>query len=100
MLPTIRCRSGKNRGSGLATWRAAGAGARGGVGAGWGVVFGWWASPFRGGRGGAESPPPLSMAAVRFLVAGPILLLASSRAARPTWLQWRNAAILGAFFFL
>jgi drug/metabolite transporter (DMT)-like permease len=64
------------------------------------VVYLVWGSTFLGIRVAVETLPPLSMAAVRFLVAGPILLLASSRAARPTWLQWRNAAIIGAFFFL
>ena len=41
------------------------------------------------------------MAAVRFLVSGLILLAASRRTRpRPTWLHWRNAAVVGAFFFL
>jgi drug/metabolite transporter (DMT)-like permease len=70
----------------------------------WGAfatVYLVWGSTFLGIRVAVETLPPLSMAAVRFLVSGAILLAASSRARpRPTVLHWRNAAIVGAFFFL
>lgn len=65
------------------------------------VIYLVWGSTFLGIRVAVETIPPLSMAAVRFLVSGTILIAASSRARpRPTLLHWRNAAIVGAFFFL
>ena len=65
------------------------------------VIYLVWGSTFLGIRVAVETLPPFSMAAVRFLVSGGVLLLASSRVRpRPTLLQWRNAAIVGAFFFL
>jgi drug/metabolite transporter (DMT)-like permease len=66
-----------------------------------GVIYLVWGSTFLGIRVAVETLPPLSMAAVRFLVSGGILLLVSSRVSpRPTRRQWRNAAIVGALFFL
>ncbi len=48
-----------------------------------------------------ETLPPLSMAAIRFLVSGGILLLVSCRVRpRPTLRHWGNAAVVGALFFL
>jgi drug/metabolite transporter (DMT)-like permease len=65
------------------------------------VIYLVWGSTFLGIRVAVETLPPLSMAAVRFLISGAILMAASARVRpRPTWLQWRNAAIVGAFFFL
>jgi drug/metabolite transporter (DMT)-like permease len=65
------------------------------------VIYLVWGSTFLGIRVAVETLPPLSMAAVRFLISGSILMAASARVRpRPTWLQWRNAAIVGAFFFL
>src|SRR5207253_2419812 len=65
------------------------------------VIYLVWGSTFLGIRVAVETLPPLSMAAVRFLVAGGILLAASSRTSpRPSWREWRNAAVVGAFFFL
>jgi drug/metabolite transporter (DMT)-like permease len=65
------------------------------------TVYLVWGSTFLGIRVAVETLPPLSMAAFRFLLSGAILLAASSRARpRPTALHWRNAAIVGAFFFL
>ena len=65
------------------------------------VIYLVWGSTFLGIRVAVETLPPLSMAAIRFLVSGGILLLASSRVRpRPTLLQWRNAAVVGALFFL
>src|SRR3954468_15940762 len=75
--------------------------ARWALGAAFAVVYLVWGSTFLGIRVAVETLPPLAMAAVRFLVAGAILLLVSSRARpRPTWRQWGNAAIVGSFFFL
>ena len=65
------------------------------------VVYLVWGSTFLGIRVAVETLPPLSMAAIRFLVSGSILLLVSSRVRpRPTLRQWGNAAIVGALFFL
>jgi drug/metabolite transporter (DMT)-like permease len=65
------------------------------------VIYLVWGSTFLGIRVAVETLPPFSMAAARFLVSGGILLLASSTVRpRPTLVQWRNAAIVGAFFFL
>lgn len=65
------------------------------------VVYLVWGSTFLGIRVAVETLPPLSMAAVRFLIAGPILLLASSRTRpRPRLREWGNAAVVGALFFL
>ena len=66
-----------------------------------GIVYLVWGSTFLGIRIAVETFPPLSMAAVRFLVAGSILLLATAGVRpRATAREWRNAAIVGAFFFL
>jgi drug/metabolite transporter (DMT)-like permease len=64
------------------------------------VIYLVWGSTFLGIRFAVQTLPPFSMGAVRFLVAGSLLLFASRRAPRPSWLQWRNAAVVGAFFFL
>jgi drug/metabolite transporter (DMT)-like permease len=65
------------------------------------VVYLVWGSTFLGIRIAVETLPPLAMAGVRFLIAGPILLLVSVRVRpRPSLREWRNAAIVGAFFFL
>ncbi|HYZ89833.1 MAG TPA: EamA family transporter [Myxococcales bacterium] len=65
------------------------------------VIYLVWGSTFLGIRIAVETLPPLSMAAIRFIVSGGVLLLASSRVRpRPTLREWRNAAIVGALFFL
>jgi drug/metabolite transporter (DMT)-like permease len=65
------------------------------------VIYLVWGSTFLGIRVAVETLPPLSMAAVRFLIAGGILLALSSRVRpRPTLREWGNAAIVGGFFFL
>jgi drug/metabolite transporter (DMT)-like permease len=65
------------------------------------VIYLVWGSTFLGIRVAVETLPPFSMGAVRFLVSGGILLLVSSRVRpRPTLVEWRNAALVGAFFFL
>lgn len=66
-----------------------------------GVVYLVWGSTFLGIRVAVETLPPLTMAAARFLVSGAVLFLACGRAApRPTLRHWRNAAVVGALFFL
>ncbi len=65
------------------------------------VIYLVWGSTFLGIRVAVETLPPLSMAAVRFLVAGGVLLALSARARpRPTARQWANAALVGGLFFL
>jgi len=65
------------------------------------VVYLVWGSTFLGIRVAVETLPPLSMAAIRALAAGAILLLATSRTRpRPSLREWRNAAIVGTLFFL
>lgn len=60
-----------------------------------------WGSSFLGIKVAVETLPPLSTAAVRFLISGGILLLATSRIRpRPTARHWINAAMVGALFFL
>ena len=82
----------------LAVWPT---GARWALPSAFAVVYLVWGSTFLGIRIAVETLPPLSMAAARFLIAGPILLLVSSRTRpRPTLREWGNAAIAGALFFL
>jgi drug/metabolite transporter (DMT)-like permease len=60
-----------------------------------------WGSTFLGIKVAVETLPPLFTAAVRFLISGGILLLASSAVKpRPTLRHWGNAAVVGALFFL
>ena len=65
------------------------------------VIYLVWGSTFLAIRVAVETLPPLSMAAVRFLVAGTVLLLgAGFSGPRPTARQWLNAALVGGLFFL
>jgi drug/metabolite transporter (DMT)-like permease len=65
------------------------------------VVYLVWGSTFLGIRVAVETLPPLTMAAVRFLVAGAVLLLVARRGLpQVTARQWRNAAAIGTLFFL
>jgi drug/metabolite transporter (DMT)-like permease len=65
------------------------------------VVYLVWGSTFLGIRVAVETLPPLSMAAVRFLISGAVMLLATARSRpRPTLRQWGNAVVVGALFFL
>jgi len=60
-----------------------------------------WGSTFLGIRVAVETLPPLTMSGFRFLVAGGVLLLVTSRVRpRPTAREWRNAVLLGSLFFL
>lgn len=64
------------------------------------VLYLVWGSTFLGIRIAVETFPPLAMPAVRFLVSGAILLVASRGSLRRTTLrQWRNATAIGALFF-
>ena len=69
------------------------------------VIYLVWGSTFLGIRVAVETLPPLTMAAVRFLLAGGLLgAFAWARLRpgepRPTLLHWRNAAVTGGLFFL
>ena len=65
------------------------------------VIFLVWGSTFLGIKVAVETIPPLTMAAVRFLVAGGVLMALSARARpRPTIEEWRNSALVAALFFL
>ncbi len=66
-----------------------------------GLVWVIWGTTYLAIRVAVRSLPPLSMAGVRFLIAGGLLAgYACVRGeARPSWPQLRNAAVLGFCFF-
>ncbi|MFL5246214.1 MAG: EamA family transporter [Myxococcales bacterium] len=71
------------------------------IAAAFAVIYLVWGSTFLGIRVAVETLPPLTMSGFRFLVAGTVLLLFTSRVRpRPTLREWRNAVIVGALFFL
>lgn len=61
-----------------------------------------WGSTYLGIRVAVETMPPFAMAAVRFFIAGLLLLLAlwARGAALPTGKQWRDSFIIGTFLLL
>ena len=67
-----------------------------------GTVYVIWGSTYLAIRFAIETLPPLLMASARFLVAGGLLYgWARSRGApRPTWPQWRAAAVVGGLLFV
>jgi drug/metabolite transporter (DMT)-like permease len=65
------------------------------------IVYVVWGSTYLGIRVTDRTMPPLLMSAVRFAVAGLALYAFASRGrARPTWREWRAAAIVGAALLL
>ncbi len=70
--------------------------------AAFGAVYLIWGSTYLAIRFALETLPPFLMTGARFLLAGlPFYAYARLRGAeRPTWAQWRAAALLGALFFL
>jgi drug/metabolite transporter (DMT)-like permease len=65
------------------------------------TVYVVWGSTYLAIRVTDRTMPPLLMSSVRFAVAGLALYLFASRGrARPTWRQWRAAAIVGAALLL
>jgi drug/metabolite transporter (DMT)-like permease len=76
--------------------------------AGWKVVLAFvavyliWGSTYLGIRLAIDSIPPLFMAGARFVLAGGVLyaVIRRSGAPRPTVVQWRDAAVLGALLLL
>lgn len=64
------------------------------------VIYLVWGSTFLGIRIAVQTLPPLSMAAIRFLVSGAVLLaLGRAHVKRPPLRQWANAGAIGALFF-
>ena len=65
------------------------------------TVYLVWGSTYLAIRVTDRTMPPLLMSSVRFLVAGAALYAFASRGrARPTWREWRAAAIVGAALLL
>jgi drug/metabolite transporter (DMT)-like permease len=65
------------------------------------TVYVVWGSTYLAIRVTDRTMPPLLMSSVRFLVAGVALYAFASRGrARPTWREWRAAAIVGAALLL
>jgi drug/metabolite transporter (DMT)-like permease len=66
------------------------------------VIYLVWGSTYLGIRVAVETMPPFAMAAVRFLIAGGLLLavLKVRGAAWPTARQWRINAVIGTFLLL
>jgi len=61
-----------------------------------------WGSTYLGIRFAIETIPPFLMGGVRFMVAGAglYLFMRARGAPRPTLIQWRSAAVIGAFLIL
>jgi drug/metabolite transporter (DMT)-like permease len=66
------------------------------------LIYVIWGSTYLAIRFAIETIPPFLMAGVRFVTAGVILygLAAAGGAPRPTWGQWKAAAVLGALLLL
>ena len=65
------------------------------------TVYVVWGSTYLGIRITDRTQPPLLMSSVRFLIAGALLYAVVSRSARrPTWREWRAAAIVGGALLL
>ncbi|MFQ5461791.1 MAG: EamA family transporter [Phycisphaerae bacterium] len=66
------------------------------------AVYLIWGSTYLAIRFAVQTLPPLTMASVRFLVAGSVLyVLARRRGAEPgTWIHWRSATIIGGLLLL
>ena len=66
-----------------------------------GTIYLVWGSTYLAIRVADRTIPPLLMSSVRFLIAGTALYAFATRgSARPTWRQWRSAAIVGAGLLL
>ena len=65
------------------------------------TVYVVWGSTYLGIRITDRTMPPLLMSSVRFLIAGSLLYAIAARGApRPTWREWRAAAVVGAALLL
>src|SRR5689334_311192 len=65
------------------------------------AIYFLWGGSFLAIRVSLETIPPLMISCVRFFCAGIILMTVAWRsgAKKPTWAQWRSAAILGFLMF-
>ncbi len=65
------------------------------------AIYFLWGGSFLAIRLSLETIPPFMISGVRFLCAGVILMTVGWRsgAKKPTWAQWRSAAILGFLMF-
>jgi len=66
------------------------------------IVYFVWGSTFLAIRIGVEHVPPFLLAAIRFSVAGAVLLvwMRLRGEPRPTWQQWQSAALLAVLIFV
>ena len=66
------------------------------------AVYIIWGSTYLAIRFAVETIPPFMMGGVRFLISGAILYAwaRTHNVAKPTRLEWRNTAIVGAFLLL
>ena len=60
------------------------------------TVYVVWGSTYLAMRITDRSMPPLLMSSARFLIAGSVLYALTARGRRPSWREWRAAAIVGA----
>ena len=60
------------------------------------TVYVVWGSTYLAMRITDRSIPPLLMSSARFLIAGSLLYAVTARGRRPTWREWRAAAVVGA----
>lgn len=61
-----------------------------------------WGSTYLAIRYAVQTIPPFFMAGARFLLAGSVLYLVGRAcgAPRPSWIEWRSAAVIGAFLLV
>jgi len=59
------------------------------------TVYVVWGSTYLAMRITDRSMPPLLMSSARFLIAGALLYAVTARGKRPSWREWRAAAIVG-----
>jgi drug/metabolite transporter (DMT)-like permease len=69
---------------------------RGAVGLSLATIYLVWGSTYLGIRITDRTMPPLLMSSARFFLAGAVLYALTARGYRPTWREWRAAAIVGA----
>ena len=61
------------------------------------TVYVVWGSTYLAIRITDRTQPPLLMSSIRFLIAGSLLYaIAAQGGPRPTWREWRAAAVVGA----
>ena len=66
------------------------------------IVYFFWGGTYLGIRVAVQTIPPFLMAGTRFLTAGTLVYLytLARGAARPGWVHWRDAGIVGALLLL